>query len=161
MPIAEGASIPSDLQGTVMGDDGPAPVNLAELVAGKKSVIFGIPGAFTPTCSKQHLPGYVDDAAALEAKGIEQVICMSTNDIFVLSAWNAANGGANVTMLADGSGDITRALDLGLDLSARGMGYRTTRFAMIVDDGTVHALNVEESPGTCTVSSAQGILERV
>ena len=161
MPIAEGASIPTDVQGTIMGDDGPSPVNLAELVAGKKSILFGIPGAFTPTCTNQHLPSYVDDAAELTAKGIEQVICMSTNDIFVLSAWNSASGGANVTMLADGSGDITRALDLGLDLSARGMGYRTTRFAMIVDNGVVQALNVEESPGSCSVTSAQGILERV
>ncbi len=144
-----------------MGNDGPAPTNLAELLGGKKSVLFGIPGAFTPTCTNQHLPSYVNDAAALQAKGIEQVICMSTNDIFVLDAWNKANGGSSVTMLADGSGDITRALDLGLDLSARGMGYRTTRFAMVVDDGVVQALNIEESPAACTVSSAQAILERV
>ncbi|MEE9278083.1 MAG: peroxiredoxin, partial [Dehalococcoidia bacterium] len=151
----------ADVGGVIMEGGAPKPVKLSELVAGKKAIIFGIPGAFTPTCSNQHLPSFVNDAQALADKGIDSVICMSTNDIFVLQAWNQASGGENITMLADGNGDISRALDLGLDASALGLGFRTTRFAMYVEDGVVKALNVEESPRECTVSSAQGILERV
>ncbi len=159
MAIAEGSKIPADAGGIVW-KDGPTPVKLADLVAGKKSILFGIPGAFTPTCSNQHLPTFAKDAEAIAGKGIDQVICISTNDIFVLEAWNKASGGENITMLADGNGDVTRALDLGLDASGLGLGFRTTRFAMLIDDGVVTALNVEDSPRECTVSSAQGILER-
>ena len=154
----EGAKIPEELQGTVMGDEGPKPVILTELFAGKKTALFGVPGAFTPTCSNDHLPSYVNSAKSLVDKGIEQVVCMSTNDIFVLSAWNDINGSENIKMLADGSGEITRALDLGLDLHARGMGFRTTRFSMVIDDNVVVALNIEEAPGTCTVTSASELL---
>ena len=161
MPIAEGARIPADAKGTALADGKPAPTALADLVAGKKAVIFGIPGAFTPTCSNQHLPSFAQNQSALADKGIDTVICMSTNDIFVLNAWNAASGADHITMFADGNGDVTRALDLGVDLGVAGLGFRTTRFAMVVDDGVVTALNVEESPGTCEVTSADGILSRV
>ena len=159
MAIAEGSKVPADVGGIVW-KDGPTPVKLADLVAGKKSILFGIPGAFTPTCSNDHLPTFTKDAQAIVDKGIDQVICISTTDIFVLQAWNKASGGDNITMLADGNGDVTRALDLGLDASGLGLGFRTTRFAMLIDDGVVTALNVEGSPRECTVSTAQSILER-
>jgi len=142
-------------------DGKPAPTALAELVAGKRAIVFGIPGAFTGTCTNQHLPSFAQNQEALSAKGIETVICMSMNDISVLSAWNAAHGAASITMFADGNGDVTRALDLGVDLSVAGMGFRTRRFAMFVENGVVKALNVEEKPGICEISSATGILERV
>ncbi|PZC47568.1 MAG: cytochrome c peroxidase [Chloroflexi bacterium] len=161
MPIAEGASIPADASGMTFQDGKPAPTALAELVAGKRAIVFGIPGAFTGTCTNQHLPSFAQNQEALSAKGIETVICMSMNDISVLSAWNAAHGAASITMFADGNGDVTRALDLGVDLSVAGMGFRTRRFAMFVENGVVKALNVEEKPGICEISSATGILERV
>ena len=161
MSIAEGARIPADAQGRIWQDDKPTPASLADVVAGKKAIIFGIPGAFTPTCSNQQLPGFAQNASALADKGIDTVICLATNDIFVLNAWNAAGGAEHITMFSDGNGDVTRALDLGLDASAGGLGFRTTRFAMYVDDGVVKALNVEEKPGTCDLSSAESILARV
>ena len=161
MPIAEGATIPADASGRTMQDGKPEPTTLADLVAGKKAIVFGVPGAFTGTCTNQHLPSFAGNEAALTAKGVDAVICMSTNDISVLGAWNDAHGAAHITMLADGNGDVTRALDLGVDLSVVGMGFRTRRFAMFVDDGVVKAINVEESPAVCGISSATSILERV
>ncbi|HJN93832.1 MAG TPA: peroxiredoxin [Dehalococcoidia bacterium] len=159
MAIAEGSAVP-DVGGTTW-QEGPTPTSLSDLFAGKKSILFGVPGAFTPTCSNEHLPSFVNDKTALEAKSIDQVVCMATNDIFVMEAWNKANGGDNVTMLADGNGDITRALDLGLDASGFGLGFRCVRFAAYIEDGTIKALNQEENPGSCELTSAQGILERV
>jgi peroxiredoxin len=157
MPIAAGDTLP-DAKGTVMSGGRPGPVSLSELVGDKKTVIFGVPGAFTPTCTNDHLPTFAAGADQLNAAGIEQTICMSTNDIFVLQAWNAAHGAEHITMLADGSGDITRALDIGLDLSGLGLGFRCTRFAMLVEDGKVKAFQTEENPGTCAMTSASAIL---
>lgn len=157
MPIAAGDALP-EVRGTVMSDGRPGPVSLRELVGDKKTVIFGVPGAFTPTCTNDHLPTFAVAADALEAAGIEQTICMSTNDIFVLEAWNAAHGAAHITMLADGSGDLTRAMDLGLDLGGLGLGFRCTRFAMLVEGGTVKAVQLEEQPGACAMTSASAIL---
>ena len=157
MPIAAGDTLP-DAKGTVMSGGRPGPVSLSELVGDKKTVIFGVPGAFTPTCTNDHLPTFAAGADQLNAAGIEQTICMSTNDIFVLQAWNAAHGADHITMLADGSGDITRALDIGLDLSGLGLGFRCTRFAMLVEDGKVKAFQTEENPGTCAMTSASAIL---
>ena len=159
MPIAEGETLP-DINGTVMANGRPGPVSLRELVGGKKTVIFGVPGAFTPTCTNDHLPTFAVAADALAAAGIEQTICMSTNDIFVLEAWNKAHGAEHITMLADGAGELTRALDLGLDLSGLGLGFRCTRFAMLVEGGAVKALQLEEQPGACAMTSASAILER-
>ncbi|MDE2745531.1 MAG: peroxiredoxin [Chloroflexota bacterium] len=158
MPIAAGDSLP-DVNGTVIADGRPGPVNVRELVGDKKTVIFGVPGAFTPTCTNDHLPTFAVGKAQLDAAGIEQTICMSTNDIFVLQAWNAAHGAEHITMLADGSGDITRAMDIGLDLSGLGLGFRCTRFAMLVEGGVVKAFQTEENPGTCAMTSAVAILE--
>ena len=146
MPIAAGDSLP-DVNGTAMTDGRPGPVNVRELVGDKKTVIFGVPGAFTPTCTNDHLPTFAASADQLAAAGIEQTICMSTNDIFVLQAWNAAHGADHIVMLADGSGDITRAMDIGLDLSGLGLGFRCTRFAMLVEGGVVKAFQTEENPG--------------
>jgi peroxiredoxin len=157
MPIAVGDALP-EATGTAMADGRPGPVNLREFVGDKKTVIFGVPGAFTPTCTNDHLPTFAVAADALADAGIEQTICMSTNDIFVLQAWNAAHGAEHITMLADGSGNLTRAMDLGLDLSGLGLGFRCTRFAMIVEGGVVKAVQLEESPGACAVTSASAIL---
>ena len=158
MAIEVGAELP-DVNGTVMAEGRPSPVSLRELVGGRKTVLFGVPGAFTPTCTNDHLPTYAVSASALSEAGVEQTICMSTNDIFVLSAWNAAHGAEHITMLADGAGEVTRALDLGLDLTGLGLGFRCTRFAMLVEGGKVKAIQTEEAPGTCAVTSAAAILE--
>lgn len=158
MPIAAGDTLP-DARGIVISEGRPGPVSLKDLVGEKKTVVFGVPGAFTPTCTNDHLPTFATSADQLNAAGIEQTICMSTNDIFVLSAWNAAHGADHITMLADGSGDITRAMDIGLDLSGLGLGFRCTRFAMLVDGGVVRAFQTEENPGACALTSAAAILE--
>lgn len=161
MPIAVGAKIPSDLTGFILKEGAPTKVTLGELLGGKKAVVFGIPGAFTSTCTNQHLPSYVKDADALKAKGVDAIICLAVNDVFVLDAWNKAGGDPKITMLSDGNGDITRALGLQLDLSAIGLGTRSQRFAMVVDQGTVKALEIEEKAGQCTVSSADNILTKL
>ena len=158
MAIEVGSELP-EATGTIMDGGRPSPVSLRELVGGKKTVIFGVPGAFTPTCTNDHLPTYAASASQLADAGIEQTICMSTNDIFVLSAWNAAHGAEHITMLADGVGAVTKALDLGLDLSGLGLGFRCTRFAMLVEDGKVKAIQTEENPGACAMTAASAILE--
>ena len=138
--------------------DGPKETTTDAVFAGKKVVLFAVPGAFTPTCSARHLPGYLQNMEALKARGIDTVACMSVNDAFVMAAW-ARDQGVNgqITMLADGSAAFTKALGLELDLSARGMGIRTQRFAMVVDNGKVTALNVE-APGGFEVSTAEFVL---
>ena len=125
---------------TRMTENGPAPVTSGELLAGKKVVLFGVPGAFTPTCSAKHLPGYVAEWDAMKAKGVDLVACMAVNDAFVMDAWGKAHGAAGkVLMLADGNGDVTRMLGLEADFSKYGMGQRSRRFSMIVEDGVVTA----------------------
>ncbi len=161
MPIAVGAKLPTDVNGFVLEKGLPAKKSLGDIVSGKKVVIFGIPGAFTPTCSNEHLPSYTKEVGAFKAKGVDDVICLATNDVFVLDAWNQATGNAQITMLSDGNGDITRALDLGLDAGGYGMGFRTTRFAMIVENGVVKAIDVEESAVNCGVSAGPSILAKL
>jgi peroxiredoxin len=140
---------------TRMTENGPAPVTSSELFAGKKVVLFGVPGAFTPTCSAKHLPGYVAEWDAMKAKGVDLVACMAVNDAFVMDAWGKAHGAAGkVLMLADGNGDVTRVLGLEADFSKYGMGQRSRRFSMIVEDGVVQQLNVEAA-GEFRVSSAE------
>ncbi|MBT5228335.1 MAG: peroxiredoxin [Proteobacteria bacterium] len=141
-----------------MTADGPAPITTKELFGGKKVALFALPGAFTPTCSAQHLPGYVNNAAALKAKGIDTVACLSVNDVFVMDAWGkSASVGDNVLMLADGNADFTKHMELDLDASGFGMGTRSQRYSMIVEDGVVKALNIEEGVGL-DVSSAETML---
>jgi peroxiredoxin len=157
MTIQVGDKIPAvDLQR--MGKDGVETVNSSELLAGRKVVIFGLPGAFTPTCSAAHLPGYVIHADALKAKGIDSIICLSVNDAWVMDAWGKQhNADDQVMMIADGSADFTRAIGLDFVNPTPGMGVRSQRYAMIVNDGVVEQLNVE-APKEFKVSDAETML---
>ena len=135
--------------------------DIAQLVAGKRIAIFGLPGAFTPTCSAKHLPGYIDQADALRAAGIDEIWCVSVNDAFVMGAWGRENHAAGkVRMMADGSADFTKAIDLVLDRTADGLGLRSQRYSMLVSDGVVVQLNVEAS-GKFEVSDAATMLRQV
>jgi peroxiredoxin len=157
MTIKVGDKVPSEVL-MEMQDGGPKPVKTDDLFAGKKVVLFALPGAFTPTCSAKHVPGFVQNIDALKAKGIDEVACVSVNDAFVMGAWGKdQKSDGKVRMLADGNGDFTRAVGLEMDGSRFGMGKRSQRYAMIVDNGVVKELNVEE-PGAFSVSSAEHIL---
>ena len=139
--------------------EGPREVDTGELFAGKKIVLFAVPGAFTPTCSAKHLPGFVQHFADFKAKGVDKIICLAVNDAFVMGAWGKDQKiGENIVMLADGSAAFTKALGLELDLVARGMGVRSQRYALVAEDGIVTHLAVEE-PGGFEVSRAEAVLE--
>jgi peroxiredoxin len=154
MPITVGDRLP-DATFTTMSAEGPKPQTTAEVFGGKKVALFAVPGAYTPTCSKQHLPGYVQKFDELKSKGFDAIACTSVNDIFVLSAWSKASGAdGKVLMLADGSADFARKVGLDIDLTARGLGVRSKRYSMIVEDGVVKSLNVEEVPSNHDKSSA-------
>ena len=157
MSVKVGDSIPSMklMMGTA---EGPKEVSTDDLFKGKKVVMFAVPGAFTPTCSAKHLPGFVQNVDAIKAKGVDSVICVAVNDAFVMGAWGKDQGtGDKVIMLADGSAALTKALGLELDLTARGLGIRSQRYALIVDDGKVTHVGVE-APGGFEVSKAESIL---
>lgn len=159
--IKEGDRIPA-ITLKQMTTAGPNDVPLDEYCAGRKVVLFAVPGAFTPTCSETHVPGFIDKAAALREKGVAAVACVSTGDFFVMNAWGKSLGtGDSVDMLADGNHEFTRAVGLTLDLSGAGLGERSQRYAMVLDDGVVTYLGVEESPGEATVSSAETVLEKL
>ena len=144
-----------------MQDGGPKPVKTDDLFAGKKVVVFALPGAFTPTCSAKHVPGFVQNFDALKAKGIDTIACVSVNDAFVMGAWGKdQKSDGKVRMLADGNGDFTKAMGLEMDGSRFGMGKRSQRYAMIVDNGVIKELNVEE-PGAFSVSSAEHVLKQL
>ena len=158
MTIQAGDRIP-DATLTVAGPDGPRPASTAELFGGKRTILFAVPGAFTPTCSAKHLPGFKAMAGELKGKGIDQIACVSVNDAFVMSAWAKDQGiTGEVVMLADGGGDFTRALGLDADFSKFGLGARSQRYSMLIDDGVVETLNVE-APGEFKVSSAEFMAE--
>ena len=157
MTIQAGEKMPSGVFG-VMTDAGPGAISTEELFAGKKVVLVSVPGAFTPTCSASHLPGFVNQADDLLAKGVDSIACMSVNDVFVMHAWGEDQNVADkVMMLADGNGEYAKALDLEMDGSAFGMGTRSQRFAIIVDDGVAQHVAVE-APGKLEVSKAESIL---
>lgn len=156
MTIGIGDRIP-DVTLHVMGEKGPQAMTTGELFAGKKVVLFALPGAFTPTCSAAHLPGYVVKADEILDKGVDSIVCLSVNDAFVMDAWGKAQNAEKIIMVADGSADFTRAVGLDLDLTERGMGVRSDRYAMIVDDGVVTLLN-REAPRKFEVSDADTIL---
>jgi len=158
MTISVGDRFPAMTVMTPDENGGPSPLNLADWMAEKTCVLFGLPGAFTPTCSAKHLPGFVEQAEALKAKGVDAIACHSVNDAFVMGAWAKAAGSADVTMIADGAADMTRALGLELDLTAAGMGLRCQRYAMILKNGEVTYLGVEAGQ-TFGVSSAEAVLE--
>ena len=141
----------------VFGEKGPEDISTESLFANKKVVLFAVPGAFTPGCSNTHLPGYVVNSDKIKAKGVDDIICMSVNDAFVMHAWGKAQNADELIMLADGNGDLSEALGLAKDARAYCMGTRSKRFAMIVEDGTVTSLNVEPAGGI-DVSSAESIL---
>ena len=157
MTIAIGDKIPSvDLN--IMTGDGPGGISTDDLFAGKTVAVFGLPGAFTRTCSARHLPGFVDNADALKEKGIDDIVCISVNDPFVMAAWaRAQNVGDKVLMLADGSAKFARAAGLDVDMSAKGFGVRCRRFSMVVEDGTVKSLQIDE-PGAFEITSAEAML---
>jgi glutaredoxin/glutathione-dependent peroxiredoxin len=139
--------------------DGIKDVPITELTKGKKVVLFAVPGAFTPTCSEKHLPGFVEQAEAIKAKGVDAILCVAVNDPFVLSAWEKArNVGGKVNILSDGNAEFTRAIGLDLDASGFGLGTRSKRYAMVVDDGVVKALKIEDVPTQAEKSSAAAIL---
>lgn len=141
-----------------MTADGPQPVATADVFKGRKVVLFSVPGAFTPTCSARHLPGFIDKADEIKAKGVDEIVCTAVNDAFVMGAWGKASGAeGKVRLLADGSGDFARAIGLTLDLTAGGLGIRGQRFSMLVNDSVVEQLNVEQG-GAFEVSSAEHIL---
>ena len=157
MSIKSGDKLP---QATlkIMAEGRPKDLTTAELCDGKTVVIFALPGAFTPTCSAKHLPGFIEQAGALRDKGVDAIACLSVNDAFVMGAWGKDKGaGDDVMMLADGNADLTKALGLEMDASGFGMGTRSQRYAMVVKDGVITTLNVE-APGAFEVSSAEAIL---
>ncbi len=157
MTISIGDKIPSvDLN--IMTGDGPGGISTDDLFAGKTVAMFGLPGAFTRTCSARHLPGFVDNSEALRAKGIDDIVCISVNDPFVMDAWaKAQDVGDTVLMVADGSAKFAKAAGLDADMSAKGFGVRCRRFSMVVVDGTVKSLNIDE-PGSFEVTSAEVML---
>ena len=160
MTIQVGDRLPSATL-TIMTAEGPKPLTTAELCEGKKVVLFAVPGAFTPTCSVQHLPGYVENAQSLKDRGVDAVACVSVNDPFVMGAWGKDREvGEDLMMLSDGNGDFTAAIGLEMDGSGFGLGTRSQRYAMIIDDGVVSTLNVESGPGL-DVSSAETILSEL
>ena len=140
---------------THMTPSGPTPITTAEVFGGKKVVLFSVPGAFTPTCSNQHLPGYVKEADSIKSMGVDTIACLAVNDVFVMDAWGKAKGAeGKILMLADGNAELTKKLGLEMDASKYGMGQRSKRFSMIVKDGIVKELNVE-APGEFKISSAE------
>ena len=157
MPIKAGERIPT-VELTHMTKDGPKPITTDELFKGKKVVLFALPGAFTPTCSASHLHGFVVNADKIKAKGVDEVVCLSVNDAFVMDAWGKTQNAEEIHMVGDGNADFARAVGLELDLTGRGMGVRLQRFAMIVEDGVVKHINVE-APGKFEVSSAEKMME--
>ncbi len=159
MTIKVGDKVPSATL-RYLSPEGPKEITTDELFGGKKVALFAVPGAFTPACSQRHLPGYVEKAADIKAKGIDTVACVAVNDVFVMNAWGKAhNVGDKVMMLADGSGDFTRALGLELDMTSRGLGVRSQRYSMLVDNGVVKALNIEPQPGQVEASGAEAMLK--
>ena len=159
MTIAVGDRLP-DVTFRVMTADGPAAKTTAEVFSGKKVVLFAVPGAFTPTCHKNHLPGYLANYDAIKAKGVDAIAVTGVNDVFVMNAWAEATGGkGKIEYLADGNGDFAKALGLALDGSGFGLGTRSQRYSMLVEDGVVKVLNVEDVPSKADVSGAEALLK--
>ena len=159
MTIQPGEQIP-DVPLAIASPDGPQPTTSKAYFAGKRVALFAVPGAFTPTCSAKHLPSYVDKADDLKGKGIDEIACISVNDPFVMAAWGKSDGSSDITMLADGNGDFAEAVGLTMDGSKFGMGKRSQRYSMVVNDGVVEQVNVE-APGEYRASSAETMLEQL
>jgi peroxiredoxin len=159
MTIQVGDRIP-DVPMALATPEGPQPTTSGEYFAGKRVALFAVPGAYTPTCSARHLPSYVEKAGELKARGVDEVACTSVNDAFVMGAWGRDDGSDDITMLADGNGDFAQAVGLTMDGSKFGMGTRSQRYSMVVNDGVVEQLNVE-APGEYKASSAEHMLEQL
>ena len=145
---------------TVMTADGPKPKTTDEIFKGKKVVLFAVPGAFTPTCHKNHMPGFVQNFDKIKGKGIDAIVVTAVNDVFVMDAWKKASGAdGKIEALADGSGDFAKAIGMTVDLGPRGLGTRSQRYAMIVEDGVVKTLNIEDTPGKADISGAEALLK--
>ena len=161
MAIKVGDRLP-ERKFTVMGTDGPKPKTVNEVFAGKKVALFAVPGAYTPTCTNNHMPGFVGSVDEFKAKGIDTIACTAVNDVFVLTNWAKDTGATGkIEMLADGSGDFAKAIGLEIDLSSFGLGVRSKRYAMLVDDGVVKVLNVEDSPPVAEKSSAANLCSMI
>jgi len=161
MAIQSGDPIPNATF-TVMTPDGPQLRTADQIFKGHKVVLFGVAGAFTPVCDKHHLPGFLDNLDQFKAQGVDEIAVTGVNDVFVMHAWaKSAGADGKITFLADGNGDFARALGLSLDLTARGLGIRSQRYAMIVDNGVVRKLNVEAAPGKVEASSAEALLTQL
>ncbi|MEC5321873.1 peroxiredoxin [Aurantimonas sp. A3-2-R12] len=161
MAIGVGDKLPNATLKTKV-PDGPADLSTDEIFAGKTVVLFAVPGAFTPTCSMNHLPGFLTHNDEIRAKGVDTIAVVSVNDVFVMSAWEKANDAAGkILFLSDGNGEFTKAVGLDVDLSVAGLGVRSKRYSMIVENGVVKALNIEESPGQADKSSAEALLEQL
>ena len=158
MAIKVGDRLPS-ANFTVMTAEGPKPKSTDEIFKGKKVVLFAVPGAFTPTCHKNHLPGFVNNLGAIKAKGIDTIAVTGVNDVFVMNAWKKAAGSDAIEFLADGSAAWAKAVGITADLTERGLGVRSGRYAMVVDDGVVTTLNIEDAPGKAEVSGADNLLK--
>ena len=157
MTIKPGDKLP-DATLMHLTDAGPAPISTEELFGGKTVALFAVPGAFTPTCSNQHLPGFIEKSEELRAAGVDTIVCMSVNDAFVMGAWGEAQNASEILMLADGNGELAKAMDVELDLSKRGLGVRGKRFALVAEDGVVKHLALQDG-GELTTSSAEEILK--
>ncbi|MBD0865161.1 MAG: peroxiredoxin [Rhodobacteraceae bacterium] len=162
MTISLGDSLP-DVTLVEMGDDGPTPVALADKTAGRKIVIFAVPGAFTPTCHSAHVPSFIRTKAAFYDKGVNEIICVSVNDPFVMKAWGEATGAtaAGITMLGDPQSAFTTGIGMNFDAPPVGLMARSRRYAMMVNDGNVTVLQVEESPSMCEVSAGEALLDAI
>jgi peroxiredoxin len=159
MTIQKGDRLP-DLPLTIATAEGPKPTTSGEFFSGKRVALFAVPGAFTPTCSARHLPSYVEKASELKSKGVDEIACIAVNDPFVMAAWGQRDGSEDITMLADGNGAFTDAVGLSFDGSQFGLGKRSQRYSMIVNDGVVEQLNVEQ-PGEYRASSAEHMLDQL
>ena len=160
MTISIGDKLPSATL-CKLGEDGPQPVALSSLIEGRKVVIFGLPGAFTGTCSTAHVPSFMRSAEALKAKGVDEIICVAVNDPFVMAAWDkdTGAGAAGITFLADPSSDLTKGIGMDFDVPPIGFNARSKRYAMLAEDGVVKVLNLDEEAGTCNLSSGETMLD--
>ena len=161
MAIKVGDRLP-EAKFRVMGSEGPAWKTTDEVFKGKKVALFAVPGAFTPTCTNLHMPSFVNNLAAFKSKGVDTVAVTAVNDIFVMEQWKKATGAdGKVDVLADGNGDFAKAIDMAFDGSGGGLGTRSKRYSMLVEDGTVKALNIEEAPGKCELTSGDALLKQL
>ena len=162
MPISPGDTLP-DATLIEMGAEGPAPVKLGDRLKGRKVVIFAVPGAYTPTCHSAHVPSFIRTKDQFDAKGVDEIICVSCNDPFVMKAWGDATGAtaAGITMLADASSDYTKAIGMDFDAPPAGLVSRSKRYAMLVEDGKVTLMQAEEKPGVCELSGGEALLDNM